>query len=208
MLSSGGADVIMASDLVEAGTAGIRVQACGDANIASFDIFVSPERRLVFDICDFDETLPAPWDYDVRRLMAGIEICSRDRGFSRGERIRILNHAAASTADQLLESTAEQNEYVQIQNGKFYAQAWNAIQQYVYTALHGGALQPGKSRDERVMIASCTDGGFPYGITWEEMGIDPDLSLEEKMKKLDEKYQKENEKSSGKLPDDFPDLPL
>lgn len=89
MLSSGGADVIMASDLAEAGTAGIRVQACGDANIASFDIFVSPERRLVFDICDFDETLPTPWDYDVRRLMAGIEICSR------GERIRILNHAAA-----------------------------------------------------------------------------------------------------------------
>lgn len=60
LLSSGDADVIIASDLAEAGTAGIRVQACGDANIASFDIFVTPERRLVFDICDFDETLPVP----------------------------------------------------------------------------------------------------------------------------------------------------
>ena len=60
LLSSGGADVIIVSDLAEAGTAGIRVQACGDANIASFDIFVSPEGRLVFDICDFDETMPVP----------------------------------------------------------------------------------------------------------------------------------------------------
>lgn len=89
-----GSALLMASDLSECRTTGINVQACGDAHIANFGIFASPERRLVFDINDFDETLTAPWDYDVRRLMASIEICGRDRGFSKGDRMRILNHAA------------------------------------------------------------------------------------------------------------------
>ena len=81
-----GGALIMASDLSETPTTGINVQACGDAHISNFGLFSSPERRTVFDINDFDETLPGPWEWDVKRLAASVEICGRDNGFSKKER--------------------------------------------------------------------------------------------------------------------------
>lgn len=96
-----GAAVIMASDLAESPTTGIRVQACGDAHIANFGIFASPERHLVFDLNDFDETLPAPWEWDVKRMMASIEVCGRDRNFSAETRTRALTDAAAMYRDSM-----------------------------------------------------------------------------------------------------------
>ena len=81
-----GAALIMASDLSETPTTGITVQACGDAHISNFGLFFSPERRTVFDINDFDETLPGPWEWDVKRLAASVEICGRDNGFSKSDR--------------------------------------------------------------------------------------------------------------------------
>ena len=81
-----GGALIMASDLAETPTTGINVQACGDAHISNFGLFSSPERRTVFDINDFDETLPGPWEWDVKRLAASVEICGRDNGFSKKER--------------------------------------------------------------------------------------------------------------------------
>ena len=62
------------------------MQLCGDAHLSNFGFFASPERRLVFDINDFDETLPGPWEWDVKRLVASVEIAGRDRGFTRAER--------------------------------------------------------------------------------------------------------------------------
>lgn len=76
-----GSALIMAADLARTPTTGLMVQACGDAHIANFGGFASPDRHLVFDINDFDETAPAPWEWDVKRLAASIEICGRDRGF-------------------------------------------------------------------------------------------------------------------------------
>ena len=81
-----GSALIMASDLSETPTTGIRVQACGDAHISNFGLFSSPERRTVFDINDFDETLPGPWEWDVKRLATSVEICGRDNGFSGKQR--------------------------------------------------------------------------------------------------------------------------
>ena len=81
-----GAALIMASDLAGTPDTGIRVQACGDAHISNFGMFSSPERRTVFDINDFDETLPGPWEWDVKRLATSVEICGRDNGFSKKER--------------------------------------------------------------------------------------------------------------------------
>ena len=81
-----GSALIMASDLAQTPTTGIDVQACGDAHISNFGLFSSPERRTVFDINDFDETLPGPWEWDVKRLATSVEICGRDNGFSKNQR--------------------------------------------------------------------------------------------------------------------------
>ena len=89
-----GAAAVMAYDLSKLPTTGITVQAVGDAHIANFGVFASPERRLVFDINDFDETLPGPWEWDVLRLMTSIEICGRDRGFSKRKRQNAVRQAA------------------------------------------------------------------------------------------------------------------
>jgi uncharacterized protein (DUF2252 family) len=76
-----GAAAIMAGDLVDTPNSGIRVQCCGDAHLVNFGGFESPERSLVFDINDFDETLPGPWEWDVKRLVASIAIAAQDRDF-------------------------------------------------------------------------------------------------------------------------------
>jgi uncharacterized protein (DUF2252 family) len=85
-----GAALPMANDLADTPQSGIIVQACGDAHLSNFGLFGSPERNLIFDINDFDETLPAPWEWDVKRLAASMEIAGRDNGFSRKERRRIV----------------------------------------------------------------------------------------------------------------------
>src|ERR1022692_1179063 len=76
-----GAAAPMAWDLAHGPTAGIRVQACGDAHLLNFGMFAAPDRRLVFDVNDFDETLPGPFDWDVKRLAASFAVAARDKGF-------------------------------------------------------------------------------------------------------------------------------
>ncbi len=76
-----GAAYVMASDLAGTPQTGIRVQLCGDAHLANFGGFASPERQLLFDLNDFDETLPGPWEWDVKRLAASVAVAGRDNGF-------------------------------------------------------------------------------------------------------------------------------
>ena len=85
-----GAACVMASDLAGTARSGLRAQLCGDAHLANFGVFGSPERRMVFDINDFDETLPGPWDWDVKRLAASVEVAGRDNGFSKSARSDIV----------------------------------------------------------------------------------------------------------------------
>jgi uncharacterized protein (DUF2252 family) len=80
-----GAAAIMAADLATSPSSGLRVQLCGDAHLSNFGVFQAPDRRLVFDINDFDETLPGPFEWDVKRLAASVVIGARDRGFSAAE---------------------------------------------------------------------------------------------------------------------------
>ena len=89
-----GAANIQAHDLASTPRTDFRVQACGDAHISNFGIFGSPERRVVFDINDFDETLPAPFEVDIKRLVASIEICGRTRGFLKKDREDAVYSAA------------------------------------------------------------------------------------------------------------------
>jgi uncharacterized protein (DUF2252 family) len=77
-----GSALAMAVDLANLPTTGVRVQACGDAHLGNFRIFATPERRAIFDIHDLDETLPAPWEWDVKRLAASFVIASRNNGLS------------------------------------------------------------------------------------------------------------------------------
>ncbi len=85
-----GAAVIMAADLATTPRSGITTQVCGDAHLSNFGLFGSPERELVFDINDFDETLPGPWEWDVKRLAASLSIAGRNNGFTDEERAAIL----------------------------------------------------------------------------------------------------------------------
>jgi uncharacterized protein (DUF2252 family) len=89
-----GAALPMASDLARTPRSGLTVQACGDAHLANFGAFASPERNLVFDINDFDETLPGPWEWDVERLCASLAILSREQGAGHEERRRLVISAA------------------------------------------------------------------------------------------------------------------
>ena len=85
-----GAALIMAADLALTPQSGISVQLCGDAHLSNFGLFGTPERRMLFDINDFDETLPGPWEWDVKRLAASFEIMGRDRGFTPSDRRAIV----------------------------------------------------------------------------------------------------------------------
>ncbi len=77
-----GAALIMASDLATTPRSGLQVQCCGDAHLSNFGVFASPERRLVFDLNDFDETLPGPWEWDVKRLAVSMMIAARNNDFT------------------------------------------------------------------------------------------------------------------------------
>ncbi len=90
-----GAALPMASDLAATPVTGFAVQACGDAHLSNFGMFGSAERLLVFDVNDFDETLPGPWEWDVKRLAASLEVAGRGNGFSRKERAAIVLACAA-----------------------------------------------------------------------------------------------------------------
>ncbi|HTZ87093.1 MAG TPA: DUF2252 domain-containing protein [Solirubrobacteraceae bacterium] len=85
-----GAARIMASDLANTPSSGLTVQCCGDAHLSNFGVFASPERQLVFDLNDFDETLPGPWEWDVKRLAASLLIAARHNGFASKAQDRIV----------------------------------------------------------------------------------------------------------------------
>ena len=91
-----GAALPMAADLATTPVSGLAVQACGDAHLSNFGIFGSAERRLVFDVNDFDETLPGPWEWDVKRLAASLDVAGRDNGFAGKDRRAIVAAAVAS----------------------------------------------------------------------------------------------------------------
>jgi uncharacterized protein (DUF2252 family) len=90
-----GAALIMAADLAAAKYTGLRVQLCGDAHLSNFGLFASPERNLVFDVNDFDETLPGPWEWDVKRLVASLAIAGRTNGFHAEDRERMVRSCAS-----------------------------------------------------------------------------------------------------------------
>jgi uncharacterized protein (DUF2252 family) len=101
-----GAAAIMAADLATTPVTGLPVQACGDAHILNFGAYAAPDRKLVFDVNDFDETLPGPWEWDVKRLAASIEIAGRARG-DRGRQRRALVERAIHSYREAMRAFAD-----------------------------------------------------------------------------------------------------
>jgi len=141
-----GAALPMATDLARTPASGLTVQACGDAHLSNFGVFGSPERRLMFDVNDFDETLPGPWEWDVKRLAASMEVAARDNGFGRKQRGAIVLATAARYRVAMREFAAMNNLDV------WYARADvdSAREQFQFaermTARQLKALEAGKAK--------------------------------------------------------------
>jgi uncharacterized protein (DUF2252 family) len=99
-----GGALLMASDLCDTPTSAVSVQLCGDAHLSNFGLFASPERQLMFDINDFDETLPGPWEWDLKRLAASFEVTGRDLGYSQQDRRDIVLACAREYRKRMRES--------------------------------------------------------------------------------------------------------
>src|SRR5262249_16510248 len=97
-----GAAAVMAHDLATTPITGITVQACGDCHLSNFGFFASPERELIFDLNDFDETLPGPWEWDIERLVASLAIAAQSNGLSDAK----ARDMAAAAAREYRKSTA------------------------------------------------------------------------------------------------------
>ena len=98
-----GAAILQARDLAHTPGSGVMVQACGDCHLANFGGFASPERALVFDINDFDETFPGPWEWDIKRLGASLVLAARDRNYSK----TVAHQAARAAATSYREHMSE-----------------------------------------------------------------------------------------------------
>jgi uncharacterized protein (DUF2252 family) len=126
-----GAAAIMAEDLSRTPDSGLRTQLCGDAHLMNFRLLASPERNLLFDLNDFDETLPGPWEWDVKRLAASMVIAARENGFDDAERRTIVRATVRSYREQMRRFAGMRELDV------WYAKA----DADVLTALAGGRLQ-------------------------------------------------------------------
>jgi uncharacterized protein (DUF2252 family) len=121
-----GAAVVMAADLGSQPDSGLRVQACGDAHLANFGGFASPERAMQFDINDFDETNPGPFEWDVKRLVTSFEIAARSNSFSEKEKRLVVNRVARAYREAMVQFSTMTNLdvwYAHLDVEKVFAEA-------------------------------------------------------------------------------------
>jgi uncharacterized protein (DUF2252 family) len=125
-----GAAAIMAGDLAATPVSGVTVQLCGDAHMSNFGVFGTPERRMIFDVNDFDETYPGPWEWDVKRLAASFEIGGRDRGFRPGDRRAVVRECVRAYRRQMRRTAAEGTLsawYDHVDTERLLAQVWREV---------------------------------------------------------------------------------
>ncbi len=154
-----GAAAVMAGDLADAPDSGIRVQLCGDAHLLNFRLLGSPERNLLFDINDFDETLPGPWEWDVKRLATSLVIAGRENGFSDRERADIVRSAVRAYREQMRVFAGMGNLdvwYARVDEAQLHALAEGALhtrgRKNVSEALHKA-----RGRDSRQAFEKLTE---------------------------------------------------
>jgi uncharacterized protein (DUF2252 family) len=154
-----GAALPMASDLSGTPVTGLTVQACGDAHLSNFGAFGTPERRLVFDINDFDETLPGPWEWDVKRLAASAEIAGRENGFSAKDRRKVVLAAARRYREAIRDFAAMPNMavwYACLDLDQLWAQAKSAVDGSLRKRMNRG-LTKARTRDSMQALGKLTE---------------------------------------------------
>ncbi len=153
-----GAALPMASDLARTPATGLIVQACGDAHLSNFGLFGSPERKLVFDVNDFDETLPAPWEWDVKRLAASLEVAARENGFSDKDRKKIVVASARRYREVMRQLSGEGNLdvwYTQVDMDEFRARFDGLLKDRQRKVLDKG-LAKARTRDSMQELGKLT----------------------------------------------------
>ena len=154
-----GGAAIMAADLAALPSTGIRVQACGDCHLVNFGSFATPERQQVFAINDFDETLPAPWEWDIKRLAASFVVAGRSNGFSADE----AREAAQACARSYRERMREFSKMAVLDLWYFSIDMEALLEQIEdETARERGKKRMDKARDRNVL-----DEDFPELVTFE-----------------------------------------
>lgn len=154
-----GAAAIMAADLAGLPSTGIRVQACGDCHLLNFGCFGTPERRLIFAINDFDETLPAPWEWDIKRLAASFVVAGRHNGFTAGE----AREAAQASVRSYRERMREFSKMRAIDLWYFSIDA----EALVETVEDDMGRQRAKKRIAKARDRDVLDEDFPELVTFE-----------------------------------------
>lgn len=154
-----GAAKIMAADLAETPTAGLQVQLCGDAHLSNFGAFASPERHLVFDINDFDETLPGPFEYDVKRLAASLMVAAQNNGCSGSDARAITKACVTSYRETMAEFAAMRTLDV------WYAHTNEEQIRQSVSAFLAGADGKGKGKGSKKGKSKGTDADGLSGMT-------------------------------------------
>jgi uncharacterized protein (DUF2252 family) len=154
-----GAARVMAADLAGAARSGLTVQMCGDAHVSNFGLYGSPERRLVFDANDFDETLPGPFEHDVERLVASLVIAARGKGMGRKQR-RALAVAAGARYREAMAQFAQRRDidvwYSRIDADELHQQLAPQLDDKPRRRL-GRALEKARTRDTLQAFGKLTE---------------------------------------------------
>ncbi len=146
-----GSAIVMASDLAHTPISGIKLQICGDAHVSNFGGFATPERNLVFDVNDFDETLPGPWEWDVKRLAASIVVAGRQNGYT-----------AQENRQAVVGSIQEYHQLMQSMAGMCALDVW--YQHIDFEQLMGMAKRKGRElllKEEKKASRRTSEGVFP-----------------------------------------------
>jgi uncharacterized protein (DUF2252 family) len=150
----------MAADLADTPVAGLEAQLCGDAHLSNFGLFASPERRLLFDLNDFDETLPGPFEFDLKRMAASFEIAARNNGFSPAD-TRAVTLASVTAYREAMAAFAQMGTmdiwYAQLDEDELMASVRNTVAGTRKEAKGAKKRKPGKRDVEAEKLAKLAE---------------------------------------------------
>ena len=150
-----GSAMVMAWDLAHLPHGELYVQACGDAHLCNFGLFATPERRIIFDLRDFDETLPAPWEWDVKRLAASIVVAARERGLSRArtdEAVRLCLRSYRETIGASVELTHQEIWYRRVDADQLKMAKSKKARRYAKRSLKKARRRTSKREMEKLTV--------------------------------------------------------